>query len=158
MAFDTTVGKGPTVAADTNLDLFRLDMSKMMFTKTSYDPKTRTDKSDYTYADGDMSIPLLANVKFSRDDSGSDRQIHPSWAYYPQIITTDSSNGLITKRRRAGIEIISHLPADMSVTAAEWRRMLSTTFAMSWIGSGGVLTERVLTELMAGRTHDLWRA
>jgi len=157
MSLDKTLGKVPTVAADTNLDLFRLDMSKMMFTSTSFDPKKKELKSDYVLADGDMSIPLYANAKYSVDASGSDRQIHPGWAVYPQQLTTDSVTGEIKTRKRTGVEIVSHLPMDLSVSVLQWRQMLCSAFAMSYIGSGGVLTERVLTELMAGRTHDLWR-
>lgn len=157
MTYDKSLGKWPTVAADTNLDLFRLDLTKIVQTGYVYDPKKREHKTDYLLADGDLSIPLLINAKYSRDESGADRQIHPSWSVQGKQIITNSLDGSYTQNKRVGVEIISHLPTDLSVTVAEWRRMLSTAYAMSYIGSGGTLTERVLTELMVGTTQGLWR-
>lgn len=157
MAETKTMAKLSPTAADTNLDLFRLTLANIVQTGYMYDTRTRTHKSDYMLAEGDLSIPLLLNAKYSRDESGTDRQIHPAWAVYGRQQIDDSVSGKTTANKRWGVEIISHLPQDLSVTTAQWRQALSTAYAMSYIGSGGTLTERVLAELMVGSTQGLWR-
>lgn len=158
MAKTKDLEKVPSSVSDTNLDLYRLDMSTYSENDYIVDARKGTAEVRGELQSGDSAFSLLFVDKYRKDLGGRDPQNHLTLGTYMTLVETDDVELTKTAVCRFGIDLTLHLPQTRVITTAQIRRGLAIAYARTYVGSGATLTERVIDDLIYARIRNLYRA